>query len=133
MKRRTAACIIFFLMYMAVLHVSVSTAEKVPATREYFENLDKESRLQDIVEVAGDYSIEGSGILYFVWQLDDGSRAKTVFDSSGRIAMIYIAGENGSERIYKRQYIVNEAGAAVSGIPEADLQEAVSKDAAGCE
>ncbi len=128
MKRRTAACIIFFLMYMAVLHVSVSTAEKVPATREYFENLDKESRLQDIVEVAGDYSIEGSGILYFVWQLDDGSRAKTVFDSNGRIAMIYIAGENGSERIYKREY--QETGSDAGHAAEAesiDMDEAAGE------
>ena len=76
MKRRAAACLIFFLMFMAVLRASVSTAERAPVTREYFENLDKESRLQDIAEAAGDYSIEGSGILYFVWQLDDGSRAK---------------------------------------------------------
>lgn len=126
MKRRTAACIIFFLMYMAVLRASVSTAEKVPATREYFENLDKESCLQDIVEVAGDYSIEGSGILYFVWQLDDGSRAKTVFDSNGRIAMIYIAGENGSERIYKRDYRPARAGAGHTAASEIiDLDEAV--------
>ena len=126
MKRRAAACLIFFLMFMAVLRASVSTAERAPVTREYFENLDKESRQQDIVEVAGDYSIEGSGILYFVWRLDDGSRAKTVFDSSGRIAMIYIAGENGSERIYKREYKPAGSGADHTAASESiDPDEAV--------
>ena len=54
MKRRAAACLIFFLMFMAVLRASVSTAERAPVTKEYFENLDKESRLQDIAEAAGD-------------------------------------------------------------------------------
>ena len=126
MKRRAAACLIFFLMFMAVLRASVSTAERAPVTREYFENLDKESRLQDIAEAAGDYSIEGSGILYFVWRLDDGSRVKTVFDSSGRIAMIYIAGENGSERIYKREYKPAGSGADHTAASESiDLDEAV--------
>ena len=113
MKRRAAACLIFFLMFMAVLRASVSTAEWAPVTREYFENLDKESRLQDIVEVAGDY-------------MDDGSRAKTVFDSSGRIAMIYIAGENGSERIYKREYKPAGSGADHTAASESiDPDEAV--------
>ena len=102
--RRKTACRIFFLMLTAVLFASASTAEKAFVTREYFENLDKESSIQDIVEAAGDYGIEGSGILYHVWPLDDGSRAKLVFDSMGRIAMIYITGENGSDRIYKREY-----------------------------
>lgn len=104
MRRGITACLIFFLMSVVVLCASTSTAERALTTREYFENLDRDSRLQDIVENAGNYSIEGSGILYYVWPLNDGSRAKIVFDSTGRIVMIYIVGENGSERIYKREY-----------------------------
>ena len=104
MRRGITACLAFFLMFIAVLCASVSAAERAPVTREYFEDLDKESSLQDIVESAGSYSIEGSGILYHVWPLSDGSRAKIIFDSSGRIFMIYITGEYGSERIYKREY-----------------------------
>jgi hypothetical protein len=73
-------------------------------TREYFETLDKESSLEDIVADLGNYGIEGSGILYHVWHLDDGTEAKVVFDSEGRIVMIYIVSEDQSERIYKREY-----------------------------
>ncbi|MBR4581201.1 MAG: hypothetical protein IKO32_08205 [Lachnospiraceae bacterium] len=73
-------------------------------TREYFENLDKDSSLDKIVEDLGAYGIEGSGILYHVWKLDDGSEAKLVFDSKGKIARIYISGDEQSEVIYKREY-----------------------------
>ena len=104
MKRRIAACLVFFMMFIIALHISASAAERTPVSRAYFENLGRESSLQDIVKDAGNYGIEGSGILYFVWPLDDGSRAKIEFDSRGRIVMIYIAGENGSERIYEREY-----------------------------
>ena len=41
--------VLSLLIIMAML-VSLAPAEKLPATREYFENLDKESRLEDIVE-----------------------------------------------------------------------------------
>ena len=118
---------IFSLLAAAVLLVSASLAEKPAASREYFENLDKDSTLEDIVEDIGTYGVEGSGILYFVWHLEDGTKAKVVFDSKGRIVLIYIVSQLYSERIYKRQYIVNEAGAVVSDTPEADLQEAISK------
>ena len=74
------------------------------ATREYFENLDKESKLEDIVAEVGNYGIKGSGILYHVWKLDDGTEADLVFDSKGRITMIYIIDGENSERIYKREY-----------------------------
>lgn len=73
-------------------------------TREYFENLDKDSSLDKIVEDLGAYGIEGSGILYHVWMLNDGSEAKLVFDSKGKIARIYISGDEQSEVIYKREY-----------------------------
>lgn len=128
MRRRTAACMAFFLMIIAVLCASVSIAERPLVTREYFENLDKESSLQDIVESAGSYSIEGSGILYHVWPLDDGSRAKVVFDSNGRIFMIYITGENGSERIYEREYPEPGSGAGpAAGSESIDMDEAAGE------
>ena len=118
---------IFSLLAAAVLLLSASLAEKPVASRAYFENLEKGSSLEDIVEDIGQYGVEGSGILYFVWQLDDGTEAKVVFDSKGRIVLIYIVSQIRNERIYKRQYGVTEAGVVVSGIPEADLQEAISK------
>ena len=126
MSRGITVCLVFVLMGMAVLCVSGSTAERSPVTREYFEDLDKESSLQEIVENAGNYSIEGSGILYHVWPLNDGSRAKVVFDSEGRIAMIYIACENGSERIYKREYQKTGSGTDhAAGSESMDMDEAV--------
>ena len=92
------------LLAAVLLLASVSLAEKAPVTREYFEHLDKDSSLQDIVKEIGQFGFEGSGIVWFVWHLDDGSRAKVLFNSMDRIEMIYIAGENGSERIYKREH-----------------------------
>lgn len=125
MKRRIMAGLVFILVFTAVLCASGSASERTFATREYFENLDRESRLEDIVETAGNYGIEGSGILYFVWPLDDGSRALIEFDSKGRIAMIYIADENGSERIYEREYGEAGSGGDQAAEPEStDMDEA---------
>ena len=73
-------------------------------TRKYFEDLDKESSLEDIVADIGSYGVKGSGIIYHVWKLNDGTEAHVVFDSKGKIAMIYIIGDDYSERIYKREY-----------------------------
>ena len=109
--RRMAGWVLFTLLLIMVLPVTGSMAAQKTATREYFEHLDKESRLEDIVEEIGGYGIKGSGILYFVWKLEDGSTASVVFDSQGRIVMIYIADENKTERIYKREY--PEAGPEV--------------------
>ena len=126
MRRKTTACLIFFLLIIIVLYTSESTAERTPVTREYFENLDKETRLQTIVEQVGKYGIGGSGILYFTWLLDDGSMAKVVFDSTGRIVMIYISGENGNERIYEREYPETGSDAGHAAESESiDLDEAV--------
>ena len=118
---------VFSLLAAVVLLVSGSLAEKPLATREYFENLDKGSRLEDIVKELGEGGVKGSGIIFHVWQLEDGTEASVVFDSKGRIVMIYIGDENSSERIYKRQYILTDAGVIASDIPEADLQEAIKK------
>ena len=73
-------------------------------TREYFEKLDKDSSLEDIVADIGPYGVKGSGIIYYVWKLNDGTEAHVVFDSKGKIVMIYIMGEDYSDRIYKRGF-----------------------------
>ncbi|MBR4781915.1 MAG: hypothetical protein IK014_11250 [Lachnospiraceae bacterium] len=71
-------------------------------SREYFENLDKESSLEDIVKEIGNYGLAGSGIIYHVWKLDDGSEARVTFDSQERIVRIYIHDKENSELIYDR-------------------------------
>ena len=118
---------VFSLLAAAILLASASVAEKALPSREYFENLDKGSRLEDIVEDIGQGGVKGSGIIYHTWHLDDGSEASVLFDSKGRIQMIYIQNENGSERIYKRQYILTEEGVIAPDVPDADLQEAITK------
>ena len=110
MRRGIAACLAF-LMAVIALAAAGSAAERVLPTREYFENLDPESSLQDIVEAAGPYGVQGSGIVRFVWPLEDGSVAQVILDSQGRIEMIYTTGENRSERIYEREYPVTGSGA----------------------
>ena len=84
---------------------SEAEIQKSNRTREYFENLDKESSYEKIVEELGPCGFSGSGIIYCIWQLADGGEARVVFDSEGKIVMIYIADEdNKVERIYKREY-----------------------------
>ena len=78
--------------------------EPKTASREYFENLDKDYSREDIVKEIGGYGLAGSGIIYHVWKLDDGSEALVVFDSKGRISRIYIRGEDISDLIYEREY-----------------------------
>ncbi len=93
--------------YCAEQPLCFSDNESVPVkdpTREYFEELDKESSLEDIVTDIGPYGIQGSGIIYHVWKLNDGTAAYVVFDSKDKLTMIYIIGDNHSERIYKREY-----------------------------
>jgi len=128
MKKAIAACLVFALLFTALLPVALSAAEQTKVSREYFEKLDKESTLQDIEKAAGEYGIEGSGILYFVWNLEDGSKAKVVFDSKGRIVMIYITGEQGSERIYRREYATagSDAGQAEK-TENTDIDQAVEE------
>lgn len=128
MRKGIAACMAFVLMFVFVLCAPLSGAEQDRVSREFFENLDKDSSLGDIVAAAGNFGIEGSGILYFVWTLEDGSKAKVVFDSQGRIAMIYISGEKGSERIYKRDYEADESDAgSVAATDNIDVEEAAEE------
>lgn len=112
----------FALLIIMALLASASVAEKKLNTREYFEKLDKESRLEDIVRDLGGYGVKGSGILYFVWHLDDGSEASLLFNSKGQIEMITIVGETASERIYRREHPAVETDAV-----SFDMDEAISK------
>ena len=118
---------VFSLLAAALLLVSASLAEKPLPSGAYFENLDKGSRLEDIVEDIGQGGVKGSGMIFHTWRLDDGSEASVLFDSEGRIQMIYIQNEDGSERIYKRLYILTEEGVVAPDVPDADLQEAITK------
>lgn len=118
---------IFSLLAAVALLIPVSLAEKPLPSREYFENLDKGSRLEDIVEDLGQGGVKGSGMIFHTWHLDDGSEASVLFDSMGRICIIYIQNESRSERIYKRQYIMTEEGIIAPDVPDADLQEAIIK------
>ncbi len=79
---------VFSLLTAAILLVSASLAEKALPSREYFLNLDKGSRLEDIVEDIGQGGVKGSGIIYHTWHLDDGSEASVLFDSKGRIVIV---------------------------------------------
>ena len=118
---------VFSLLASAILLISASLAEKSLPSREYFENLDKGSRLEDIMEDIGQGGVKGSGIIFHTWHLDDGSEASVIFDSKGRIVCIYIQNENSNERIYKRQYILTEEGVIAPDVPDADLKEAIIK------
>ena len=80
----------------------ITASSKPLPSRNYFENLDKDSSLEDIVEQVGNCGYEGSGIIYHVWMLDDGSKAELVFNSKGTIEFIYIVTDDSSERIYDR-------------------------------
>ena len=82
---------------------SMESARSLPS-RSDFENLDKDSSVEEIIEQFGNCSYEGSGIVYHVWLLDDGSKAKLVFNSKGKIEFIYIVTDDSGERIYDRDY-----------------------------
>lgn len=118
---------VFSLLAAVLLLVSASLAEMPLPSREYFENLDKGSRLEDIVEDIGQGGVTGIGIISHTWDLDDGSEARVVFDSENRISEIYIQNENRSEWIYKRLYILTEEGVIAPDVPDADLKEAIIK------
>ena len=116
---------LFSLLTAAVLLVLASLAEKPLPSREYFENLDKGSRLEDIAEDIGQGGVKGISVIFHTWQLDDGSEASVIFDSEGRISIIYIQKENRSERIYKRLYILTDEGVIAPDAPDAGLKEAI--------
>ena len=118
---------VFALLAAAVLLVSASLAEKPLPSREYFENLDKGSRLEDIEKELGQGGVKGIDIIFHTWQLDDGCEASVIFDSEGRISNIYIQDENRNRSIYKRLYILTDEGVIAPDAPDADLKEAIIK------
>ena len=82
--------------------MAIAESSQTLPSRSDFENLDKESSEKEIIEQFGNGGYEGSGIIYRVWHLDDGSKAKLVFNSKGEIEFIYIVTDDLSERIYDR-------------------------------
>ena len=73
--------------------------------REYFENVDRNHTLKEIFADIGYCSgIEGSGIIRYIWTLNDGTKASVIFDSSGHIEFISIWDEKNqtAEQIYDR-------------------------------
>ena len=95
--------VLLLLCFVAFAGMAIVKSSKPMPSREFFENLDKDSSLDEIVDQIGGYGLEGSGIIYHVWVLDDGSKAELVFNSSGQIEFIYIVAEDHSERIYDRE------------------------------
>ena len=78
--------------------------EKSNRTRDCFENLDKESSFDKIVDELGPCNSVGTTTVFHIWQLSDGTEARVVFDSDGKISLIIIADEdNNAERIYQRE------------------------------
>lgn len=73
------------------------------ATLEYFVNVDKDYTIDDITREVGTYnSITGSGVIHYVWKLDDGTSAHVYFSANdGKICRITIWGEK-TELIYNR-------------------------------
>ncbi|MCR4792730.1 MAG: hypothetical protein K5871_08265 [Lachnospiraceae bacterium] len=72
--------------------------------REYFINVDKEHTYDEIISDIGyGNGCQGSGIITFIWKLNDGE-AHIVFDSSGHIITIALSNEenDGYEWIYER-------------------------------
>ncbi len=85
----------------------------MPKTKEYFENVDRDYTSEDIVnEIGTADGFKGSGMTYYYWILEDGSKAYLWFVSAdeswecviGRIVIEYTDGT--SELIYAREYPV---------------------------
>ena len=95
------ATITQYLMLSDEESESTESSMSLPS-RSYFENLDRDSSLEEIIEQIGNCGYEGSGIIYHVWVLDDGSKAELVFNSKGEIEFIYIVKGDTSERIFDR-------------------------------
>ena len=118
---------VFSLLAAVLLLVSASLAEKPLPSREYFENLDKGIRLEDIQEEIGQGGVKGIDVIFHTWQLDDGCEASVIFDNEGRISVIYIQKESRSEAIYQRLYILTEEGVIAPDEPDAELKEEIIK------
>lgn len=79
----------------------------MPITREYFENVNRDYKIEDIVnEIGPSDGVRGSGIIYYYWNLEDGVEARIVFSSpENLIERITISYPDKSfEDIYNRKY-----------------------------
>ena len=78
----------------------------LPVTIEYFENVNKDYTFVDIAnEIGPNSGITGSGIIYYVWDIDKNVKAKLLFSrSDGKISRIQISGiEEKDVVLYKRE------------------------------
>ena len=73
----------------------------LPATVEYFANVDKNSQPEKVVSEIGPCIMESSEIGLYVWSLDDGSEASVIFSDEG-IEEIIIDSEDSHLTLYVR-------------------------------
>ncbi|MCM1288910.1 MAG: hypothetical protein NC240_11435 [Clostridium sp.] len=79
------------------------TSDLIPATREYFETVNKNYGLASLTKEIGEPTrVTGSGMLYFEWDLMDRSTAKVAFSSDSKIWLIFITSGESQELIYNR-------------------------------
>ena len=79
----------------------------MPITREYFENVNRDYKIEDIVnEIGQSDGVRGSGIIYYYWNLEDGVEARIAFSPlDNLIERITISYPDKSfEEIYDRKY-----------------------------
>lgn len=77
----------------------------MPATLEYFKNVDKNYKFKDIEKEIGPNSrYEGSGVCYYVWVLEDNLEAWVYFSANdNKICRIHIYGDSaGTYVLYDR-------------------------------
>lgn len=71
-------------------------AGKISATKEFFENLDKNTKKEYIEEEVGSPDgMAGSGVHYDIWDLEDGYSAWVVFTYEGKIETLIIKDSEG--------------------------------------
>ena len=75
-------------------------AGKTSATKDFFENLDKDSKRGYIEEQVGSPDgIAGSGIQYDIWDLEDGYSAWVVFTYEDKIETLIIKDSDGKGKM----------------------------------
>ncbi len=75
-------------------------AGKNTATKEFFENLDKDTKKEYIVEEVGSPDgMAGSGVRYDIWDLEDGYSAWVVFTYEGKIETLIIQDSDGKGKM----------------------------------
>ncbi len=75
-------------------------AGKISATKEFFENLDKDTKKGYIEEQVGSPDgMAGSGVHYDIWDLEDGYSAWVVFTYEGKIETLIIKDSEGKGKM----------------------------------